>query len=65
MFSAYADGLGQKQHSLTHQLKETNSTIFTIQETNHKSKGKYEMMNLKYLKSLERTKKGRNYVRSS
>ena len=42
IFSANADGLGQKKHSLTHQIKETKSTIFTIQETNHKTKGRYK-----------------------
>ena len=40
MFSANADGLNKKVHSLKYQLKESNAAIFTIQETNFKKKRK-------------------------
>ena len=42
MFSANAAGMAKKSHSLTHELKECNATIFSIQETNYKKKGRYK-----------------------
>ena len=41
IFSANAAGMAKKSHSLTHELKECNATIFSIQETNYKKKGRY------------------------
>ena len=42
MFSANADGLNSKIHSLKHQLNECNAAMFTIQETQFKKKGKFQ-----------------------
>ena len=41
IFSANAAGMARKSHSLTHELKECSATIFSIQETNYKKKGRY------------------------
>ena len=38
MFSAIADGLNKKVHSLKYQIKESNAAVFTIQETNFSKK---------------------------
>ena len=38
MFSANADGLNKKVHSLKYQIRESNAAIFTVQETNFKKK---------------------------
>ena len=42
IFPANLDGLGQKQHSLSQEMRESKATVFTIQDTNHKRKGKYK-----------------------
>ena len=56
IFSANADGLGQKQHSLTHQINETKATVFTIQETNHKNKGKYKNDEYQIFEAIRKNK---------
>ena len=56
IFSANADGLGKKQHSLTHQINESKSTIFTIQETNHKIKGKYKNEEFQIFEAIRKNK---------
>ena len=40
MFSANADGLGNKIQSLKHEIEETQSQIFTLQETQFRTKGR-------------------------
>ena len=42
MFSANADGLKKKVHSLKHQLEECSAAIFTIQETQFSKKGSFK-----------------------
>ena len=42
MFSANADGLNKKVHILQYQIKECNATVFTIQETNFRKKGRFK-----------------------
>ena len=56
IFSANADGLGRKQHSLTHQISENKSTVFTIQETNHKTKGKYKNNEYEIFEAIRKNK---------
>ena len=42
MFSANADGLNKKAHSLRHLLKECIAAIFTVQETQFSKKGRFK-----------------------
>ena len=52
MFSANADGLNKKVHSLKYQIKSCNAGIFTIQETNFKKKGRFQLDNFEIFESI-------------
>ena len=56
MLSANADGLGKKLHSLKHEISETNSKIFTIQETQFRSKGRVKIKDFVMFESIRKNK---------
>ena len=56
IFSANADGLGKKLHSLKHELVETNSHIFTIQESQYKSKGRVKIKDFIIFEAIRKNK---------
>ena len=56
IFSANAAGMARKSLSLTHELKECNATIFSIQETNYKKKGKYSNNEYEVFEALRQNK---------
>ena len=56
MFSANADGLNKKVHSLKYQLKESNAAIFTIQETNFKKKGRFKCAEFEIFEAIRQNK---------
>ena len=56
IFSANADGLGKKLHSLKHELVETNSQIFTIQESQYKSKGRVKIKDFIIFEAIRKNK---------
>ena len=57
IFSANADGLGAKANSLKSHIKSLNVSIFTLQETQLKSKGKFALENFDIFESF-RDKEG-------
>ena len=56
MFSANAGGLGKKIHSLKHELTETNSQIFTIQESHFRTKGRLKINDYMIFESIRKNK---------
>ena len=56
MFSANAGGLGKKIHSLKHELNETNSHIFTIQESHFRARGRLKVDNFIIFESIRKNK---------
>ena len=52
MFSANADGLSRKMHSLKHQLEECNAAIFTIQETQFRKKGRFKFKDYEVFEAI-------------
>ena len=57
IFSANAAGLNSKGHSLKHQIKQCNATIFTIQETNYKKKGRLNIEEFEVFEAIRKKKK--------
>ena len=56
MFSANANGLHSKMHSLKHELSQTNSQIFTIQETHYKTKGRIKVKDFVVFEVIRKNK---------
>ena len=56
MFSANADGLNKKGHSLKYQIKNCNAGIFTVQETNFKKKGRFKLEDFEVFESIRQNK---------
>ena len=56
MFSANADGMNRKGHSLKHEIKESQSSIFTIQETKYKKKGRFRVDEFIIFESIRKNK---------
>ena len=56
MLSANANGLGKKLHSLKHEIKETNSKIFTIQETQFRTKGRIKIKDFVIFECIRKNK---------
>ena len=56
MFSSNADGLGKKIHSLKNEIKETQSHIFTLQETQFKKKGRLNIKDFVIFESIRKNK---------
>ena len=56
MLSANADGLGKKLHSLKHEINETNSKIFTVQETQYRTKGRVKIEEFVIFESIRKNR---------
>ena len=56
IFSANADGLRGKTHNLKYHISECNAHIFTIQETKHRTKGKFHIDQFEIFESIRRNK---------
>ena len=56
MFSANADGLGKKITSLKHELNETQSQIFTLQETQFRTKGRLKIKDFIIFEAIRKNK---------
>ena len=56
MFSANADGMNRKGHSLKHEIKESQSSIFTIQETKFKKKERFKLDEFIIFESIRKNK---------
>ena len=56
MFSANAGGLGKKIHSLKHELNETFSHIFTIQESHFRTRGQLKINDFIIFESIRKNK---------
>ena len=56
MFSANADGLNKKVHSLSHQLEECDAAIFTIQETQFNKKGRFKCNDYEIFEAIRKNK---------
>ena len=56
MFSANADGLNKKVHSLKFEVKDSKSAIFTIQETKLKKKGRFKLEGFEIFESIRKNK---------
>jgi hypothetical protein len=56
MFSANADGLSRKGHSLKHQVNECNAAVFTIQETQFSKKGRFKCDNFIIFEAIRKNK---------
>ena len=58
MFSANAAGLNSKGNSLKHQIRQCNATIFTVQETNYKKKGRLNIEEFEVFEAIRKNKDG-------
>ena len=56
MFSVNADGLGKKVHSLRHEIVETQSQIFTLQETQFRTKGRLKIKDFIIFETIRKNK---------
>ena len=56
IFSANADGLRGKTHSLKNEINESNASIFTIQQTKYPKKGKFTMDNFHIFEAIRQNK---------
>ena len=56
MFSANADGLGKKIHSLKFEINETQSQIFTLQETQFRTKGRLKIKDFITFEAIRKNK---------
>ena len=56
MFSAIADGLNKKVHSLKYQIKESNAAVFKIQETNFSKKGRFKHEDFEIFEAIRQNK---------
>ena len=59
MFSANADGLGEKIQSLRHEIRETHSQILTIQETQFRTKGRLKIKDFIIFEAIRKNKERR------
>ena len=56
MFSLNICSLNQKLKSFKNELKRTNSSMFTMQETHYRSKGKIQIENIEIFESIRKNK---------
>ena len=56
MFSANADGLTKKAHSLRHQVTQCNAAIFTVQETQFRKKGRFKCEEYNIFEAIRKNK---------
>ena len=56
MFSANADGLNKKVHSLKYQIMNCNAGIFTIQETNFFKERRFKLDDFEVFESIRQNK---------
>ena len=56
MFAANADGLQGKHVSVKFEVKESKSTIFCLQETKYRTKGRFQMENFVIFEAIRKNK---------